>query len=73
MSVGSKIGVLGSYRRVLGFWVTIVTDAASLSHLAYDRIKHVSRVGTHRSNEWDGRCGQFVLFHAARDLEQAKD
>jgi hypothetical protein len=40
-------------------WVTIVTDAASLSHLDSDRIKHVSRVGTHRSNEWEGRCGLF--------------
>jgi hypothetical protein len=48
-------------------WVTIVTDAASLSHLDSDRIKHVSRVGTHRPNEWEGRHGRRIAFHAARD------
>jgi hypothetical protein len=47
--------------------VTIVTDAASLSHLDSDRIKHVSRVGTHRSNEWEGSCGWLLSIHAARD------
>jgi hypothetical protein len=50
-------------------WVTIVTDAASLSHLDSDRIKHVSRVGTHRSNEWEGRCGNYPVIHAARDQQ----
>jgi hypothetical protein len=30
-------------------------------------IKHVSRVGTHRSNEWEGRHGQLAVIHAARD------
>jgi hypothetical protein len=28
---------------------------------------NVSRFGTHRSNEWEGRCGYVVVFHAARD------
>jgi hypothetical protein len=28
---------------------------------------HVSRVGTHRSNEWEGRCGRLAAIHAARD------
>ena len=62
MSVGSKIDDLGVKGRV-----TIVTDAASLSHLDSDRIKHVSRVGTHRSNEWEGRHGIVIDIHAARD------
>jgi hypothetical protein len=30
-------------------------------------IKHVSRVGTHRSNEWEGRHGGWASVHAARD------
>ena len=55
-------GMLCPWGQKSTFWgvkgrVTIVTDAASLSHLDSDRIKHVSRVGTHRSNEWEGRCG----------------
>jgi hypothetical protein len=28
---------------------------------------HVSRVGTHRSNEWEGRHGCVITIHAARD------
>jgi hypothetical protein len=28
---------------------------------------NVSRFGTHRSNEWEGRCGVLVHIHAARD------
>ena len=59
---GAKIDDLGL------FWVTIVTDAASLSHLDSDRIKHVSRVGTHRSNEWEGRHDGLSTIHAARDI-----
>jgi hypothetical protein len=30
---------------------------------------HVSRVGTHRSNEWEGRYGECIVIHAARDNE----
>jgi hypothetical protein len=62
MSVGPKWRDLGVKGRV-----TIVTDAASLSHLDSDRIKHVSRVGTHRSNEWEGIYARSVAVHAARD------
>ena len=32
---------------------------------------HVSRVGTHRSNEWEGRCGWLMSIHAARDQYKA--
>jgi hypothetical protein len=28
---------------------------------------HVSRVGTHRSNEWEGMHGSITTIHAARD------
>jgi hypothetical protein len=66
MSVGPKWRDLGVKGRV-----TIVTDAASLSHLDSDRIKHVSRVGTHRSNEWEGRCGWLSAIHAARDQQNS--
>jgi hypothetical protein len=65
-------GMLCPWGQKSTFWgvkgrVTIVTDAASLSHLDSDRIKHVSRVGTHRPNEWEGRCDGFNAIHAARD------
>ena len=30
---------------------------------------HVSRVGTHRSNEWEGKNGECIVIHAARDQE----
>jgi hypothetical protein len=35
-------------------------------------IKHVSRVGTHRPNEWDGVCGNVTVVHAARDTVNSK-
>ena len=66
-------GMLCPWGQKSTFWgvkgrVTIVTDAASLSHLDSDRIKHVSRVGTHRSNEWEGGHDRWVAVHAARDM-----
>jgi hypothetical protein len=66
-------GMLCPWGQKSTFWgvkgrVTIVTDAASLSHLDSDRIKHVSRVGTHRSNEWEGRHDGLSTIHAARDI-----
>jgi hypothetical protein len=33
-------------------------------------ITHVSRVGTHRPNEWEGRYGRVRAIHAARDEGQ---
>ena len=32
---------------------------------------NVSRFGTHRSNEWEGRCGCLSAIHAARDIQNA--
>jgi hypothetical protein len=29
---------------------------------------NVSRLGTHRSNEWEGRHGRVTAIHAARDV-----
>jgi hypothetical protein len=51
MSVGPKLGVFGRNTRVLTNGVRA----------------HVSRVGTHRSNEWEGRHGERAFIHAARD------
>ena len=31
---------------------------------------NVSRFGTHRSNEWEGKYGAVVVIHAARDCRQ---
>jgi hypothetical protein len=33
----------------------------------FNIVSHVSRVGTHRPNEWEGRHGVCVHIHAARD------
>jgi hypothetical protein len=33
---------------------------------------NVSRFGTHRPNEWDGRCGSLFVIHAARDKVVSK-
>ena len=38
-----------------------------LGGLTSETSQNVSRVGTHRSNEWEGRCGRPIAFHAARD------
>jgi hypothetical protein len=61
MSVGSKIWVLGSYRRVLGIWVTIVTDAASLSHLDSDEASNTFLV-LGPIDLTNGRAGMVYLF-----------
>jgi hypothetical protein len=33
----------------------------------FNIVSHVSRVGTHRPNEWEGRHGVLAHIHAARD------
>ena len=38
-----------------------------LGGLTSETSQNVSRLGTHRSNEWEGRCGYAVVIHAARD------
>jgi hypothetical protein len=64
MSVGPKLTVLG----VFWVWVTIVTDAASRCHLAYDqRMPPAFLALGPIEKRWDGRCGDRSVIHAARD------
>jgi hypothetical protein len=62
MSVGPKLGLLGRKRR------TIVTDAASLSHLECDEASNTFLV-LGPIDLTNGRAGvvKFSFIHAARD------
>jgi hypothetical protein len=62
MSVGPKLGVFGSrLSQMRHRSVTLCMMRCC--------IKHVSRVGTHRPNEWEGGHDRWVAVHAARDKD----
>jgi hypothetical protein len=69
MSVGPKWAVFGADLRR-------ISDSVRLRQYNpgddFNIVFHVSRVGTHRSNEWEGRCGDIAIIHAARDLSICK-
>jgi hypothetical protein len=56
-------GMLCPWGQNMGFWAVLANIMS----------KHVSRVGTHRSNEWEGRHGVVFDIHAARDDKKNKD
>jgi hypothetical protein len=39
-----------------------------LGGLTSETSQNVSRLGTHRSNEWEGGDGNVFVVHAARDI-----